>query len=132
MNSSSFMSKYALLSLIIKNSFFFAGVVQLQHPAYRNKPVLEAVILKIKPEAKLLGEFPEKIWYEATIPGSARGCYRGYVQMLLGWLAGDFLYKPSPDQPINIMLWGPWDLESLLSSTALRHYSRVDKKYNDL
>lgn len=91
----------------LANEFFFGASGELDTPATLERPFELAITLKIKPNAILFGEFPEKIWYEATIPAAPRGRYKGYVDMVLGWMAGDFIYDKDPERDINVLLWGP-------------------------
>jgi hypothetical protein len=91
----------------LPNSFFYGSKAILGEEATARHPVKIIVTLLIKPEAVLIGEFPEKIWWEAIIPGAPRGKYRGSVSMLLGWLAGDFIFQDDPNRFINLLIWGP-------------------------
>jgi hypothetical protein len=67
----------------LSNNFFYGTQVELDEdkddPNYRG-----TLTLQIKPNAKLgLIDFPEKIIFEARIPGASRDRYRGSVNMLL-------------------------------------------------
>eukprot|EP01132_Coremiostelium_polycephalum_P006027 gene6027-7511_t len=89
----------------LDNENFYIEVIELNRVVTKKKPLVCDVKLSIKDPLK--GKFPEKIFYEAKIPGSIRGDYRGSISMNVGWLAGDFIFQKNPDIPINILVWGP-------------------------
>ena len=91
----------------LASEFFFANKIKLETPATQENPFVGQITLKLKPNAVYLGTYPSKIWWEATIPSTVRGKYKGYVHMQLGWLAADFIYDEDPSQECNILLWGP-------------------------
>jgi len=91
----------------LAGEFFFTTSYTLDSIATQENPHPGEVTLKIKPRAKHYGNFPEKLWFEANIPDSPRGKYKGYMSMVLGWFAGDFIYVKNPERPINVLVWGP-------------------------
>ncbi|GAM25925.1 hypothetical protein SAMD00019534_091000 [Acytostelium subglobosum LB1] len=88
------------------NNYFSAESITLKEAAFQRRPVKASVTLEVKPAARAFGQFPSVISFECHINGSTK-VYKGTCQFLIGYLAGDFIYKKNPKHPINILVWGP-------------------------
>jgi len=92
----------------LPNNFFYGQAFTIDEDIRKGTKAIYPIVLEIKPLAKHIGDFPATMIFEAIIPHSPRGKYRGNVSRLLAWLAEDFISEDPQirDFPVNILIWG--------------------------